>query len=134
MPVSKKVLLVEDDEINQYVLQEQLGDLGYESVVASNGLLALDEFSKARPLFILMDVYMPEMGGIEATTAIRKIESQQNLPHIPILALTSDDDQETQKKCTAAGMDGMLYKPVSPKSLSKAIAELVVKGAWDIAP
>ncbi len=130
----RAVLIVEDDEVNQFVLQEQLEGLGYESVVASNGLEALATHAKAQFLFILMDVYMPKMGGLDATAEIRQIESQQNLPPVPILALTSDDDAETQQKCMAAGMDGMLYKPVSPNTLSAAIAKLVVNGAWDITP
>lgn len=103
-----KLLLVEDNKLNQIVVKFSLKRFGYDIVTANNGFEAIEEFKQNDFDFILMDVMMPEMDGLEATKQIRLLENGQN---IPIIALTADVITATENKCMECGMSAHMSKP-----------------------
>ena len=116
-----RILLVEDYEGNIAVLSYILESLNYDFDVARTGLQAINLWKETSPDLILMDVQMPEMDGLTATRQIRNIESEQGLPRTPIIGMTAHAFVEDKDKCTAAGMDSYLAKPISEADL---IAEI----------
>lgn len=105
-----KVLLVEDNPLNQKVLGMFISKLGHEYDVASNGQMAIDLSKKEEYSFILMDIYMPEMDGTEATVKIRE-EEQGGKHRAKIIAITANESEESVKRCYDSGMDDFLVKP-----------------------
>ena len=110
-----KVLLVEDNPLNQKVVLHILKHLDCESDVASNGKEALALLQEKTFDLVLMDVSLPDMSGIEITEVYRKNEAEAK--HLPIVALTAHAHQEEEKRCKKAGMDDFLVKPVFPEKL-----------------
>jgi CheY-like chemotaxis protein len=94
---------------------------GHQPTIAANGREAVDAAAKGEYDLILMDVQMPEMGGFEATAAIREHEAESGKRH-PILALTAHAMKGDEERCLAAGMDGYLTKPLRPEALDAALA------------
>jgi len=121
-----RVLLAEDNAINQKLASRLLEKRGYTVVVACNGRDALAAFEKQSFDLILMDVQMPEMDGIEATLSIRKKEESTG-GHIPIIAMTAHALVGDREHCLEAGMDGYISKPVRTAELFAAIEGLVPK-------
>jgi CheY-like chemotaxis protein len=117
-----RVLLVEDNLINQKVASRLLEMHGHAVVIAGNGREALDVLDEADFDLVLMDVQMPEMDGLTATAAIRKRE-QQSGRHLPIVALTANAMSGDRERCLEAGMDGYVAKPVEPHVLLREMAE-----------
>ncbi len=115
------VLVVEDNTVNQRVAVRMLEKLGYRADVAGNGLEALEALERIEYDLVLMDVYMPEMDGFEATAAIRAREGGRR--HLPIVAMTANAAKEDRESCLTAGMDGYLTKPVKPEQLHAALAQ-----------
>jgi len=115
-----RILVAEDNAVNQKVMLKLLARVGYQADVVANGLEVLDALARRLPYdLILMDVQMPEMDGLAAT---RQIRSQQPGPHGPyIVALTANAMHEDRAECLAAGMDDYLSKPVRPELLSAAL-------------
>jgi len=109
----RRLLLAEDNPVNQEVALGILQIEGYQVTVAKNGVEAVDAFSKAAFDLVLMDCHMPEMDGFEATRKIREMEKQNNLKRIPIVALTANAMQQDREECLNAGMDDHLSKPYS---------------------
>lgn len=107
----RRVLLAEDDPVNQIVSRELMQHMGCSVEIAENGIEVLDRYSGARPEIIFMDCMMPGMDGYEATAKIREREAQQQLPRIPIIALTANALPSDREKCLASGMDDFLAKP-----------------------
>ena len=99
---------------------------GWKISVANNGKEVLNLLDKNKFDFILMDVQMPEMDGIEATREIRKKEKETG-KHIPIIALTANAFKEDKKKCLEAGMDEYATKPIKINELFSIIEELFIK-------
>lgn len=112
-----KILVAEDNLINQKLITILLGKLGYKATVAYNGREVLELMEKERFDTILMDVQMPDIDGLEATKLIRGKEISQ--PYI--IALTANAMQEDKEECLEAGMNDYLSKPVKPEMLMKAL-------------
>ncbi|MGH9406927.1 MAG: response regulator [Terriglobia bacterium] len=122
-----RVLLAEDNPVNQTLVVRLLGKVGHTVTVAGNGREALAVLEKSGPAgfdLILMDVQMPEMGGFEATAAIRKRESGTQT-HVPIIAMTAHAMKGDEELCLAAGMDAYVSKPVRIQDLLEAIDRCV---------
>ena len=135
-----RILLVDDDPVNQMVALGLLRRHGWEAVAAANGKDALQILAKQSFDLILMDLQMPEMDGYQTASVIRQIEAQsssassarettdavgertnQRGGRVPIIALTTASQPGVREKCLAAGMDDYLTKPVSPADLFAAV-------------
>ena len=115
-----RVLLAEDNPVNQEVALRLLERRGHSVIVAENGKQALTAIERHKFDLVLMDVQMPEMGGLEATQLIRENEKATG-EHLPILAMTAHAMQGDRERCIAAGMDGYLAKPIDPKSFFQTV-------------
>ena len=123
-PRSLRILLAEDNAVNQIVASKLLEKQGHRVWLANNGREALQAFTSQREFdLILMDVQMPEMSGFEATEQIRALE-QGASGHIPIIAMTAFAMSGDRERCLVAGMDGYLSKPVRAKELLDLVAEV----------
>ncbi len=125
--VSLKILLVEDDPINQKVAVKMLEGFGHEVTIANNGKEAVDMYSGKAFGLILMDVNMPEMDGFQATAAIREMEKKTGA-HIPIIGLTALAFKKDKDKCLSVGMDSYISKPVKGRDLRDAIDNIAGGG------
>lgn len=105
-----KVLLVEDNALNQKVLGMFISKLGFEYDIAGNGQAAVDLSATTNYPYILMDIYMPGMDGPEATVKIRERE-QKGSHRAKIIAITANESEESVKRCYDSGMDDYLVKP-----------------------
>ena len=112
--MSKRILVVEDQEDNRQILRDLLGNAGYELTEAENGEEAIVAVAKERPDLILMDIQLPVMDGYEAT---RRIRTNPDLNSVPIIAVTSYALTGDEDKARAAGCDGYVSKPYSPRDL-----------------
>ena len=123
-PIAKtRILLAEDNEVNQLVIKHMLDPNLYELTIAHNGRQAIRQFESDERGFdlILMDVSMPEMDGYEATRAIRASEEEQGTRRTPIICLTAHVMAADVERSCAAGMDDFLSKPVSKEKLDAVI-------------
>jgi signal transduction histidine kinase/ActR/RegA family two-component response regulator len=118
-----RVLVVEDNAVNQKVAVALLHRLGFETDLAGNGLEALEVFTPGRYAAILMDCQMPEMDGFVATHHIRAREAGST--HTPIVALTAGASAEERARALAAGMDAFLPKPVRFAELEATLLEVL---------
>ena len=114
-----RLLLVEDNAVNQKVACKMLEKLGYRVDVAGNGQEAVAAHERSPYPLIFMDCQMPEMDGFEATALIRKMEGQS--AHTPIVAMTANAMQGDRERCLAAGMDDYVAKPIRPKDLQTVL-------------
>jgi signal transduction histidine kinase/CheY-like chemotaxis protein len=117
--LSLRILLAEDNVVNQRVAMTMLGKMGHGITLATNGLEALQQWRKGDFDLILMDVQMPEMTGLEAAKQIRREEASGT--HVPIVAMTASAMSEDRDHCLAAGMDNFISKPVSSKVIEEII-------------
>jgi signal transduction histidine kinase/CheY-like chemotaxis protein len=115
-----RVLLVEDNAVNQMVARSLLERRGFDVVVAANGREGVDAFQRGRFDLVLMDIQMPEMDGFEALAAIRAAEEPTGR-HTPVVALTAHALEEDRERCLAAGMDDYLSKPIEAAKLYEII-------------
>jgi two-component system, sensor histidine kinase and response regulator len=118
-PLSLKILLAEDNLVNQKVAMGMLGKMGHRITLATNGLEALEQWRQGDFDLILMDVQMPEMTGLQATMQIRREEAKG--AHVPIVAMTASAMSEERDRCLAAGMDDFISKPVSYRVIEEMI-------------
>ena len=120
------ILIAEDNEVNQYVYEQTIGELDYTYKIADNGEDAIAFYQACRPRVILMDISMPVLNGFEATKKIRQLEAQEGI-HTPIIAVTAHALAGDMEKCLEAGMDDYLAKPLSPGRLEEKIDEWIDK-------
>ncbi len=121
---SAKILLVEDNRINQMVALGILKKLGYDRVdTAENGVLALKKLANKQFNLVLMDCQMPEMDGFEATQEIRKLPCDMN--KVPIIAMTANAMDGDREKCLSVGMNDYLSKPIDPQLFGNKLREWV---------
>jgi len=126
-----RILLAEDDLVNQQVSSKVLERRGYSVAVAANGREALEMLDTQKFDLVVMDVSMPEVDGFEAVAAIRAREKSTGA-HIPILAMTAHAMKGDREKCLAAGMDGYVAKPVQAAQLFAAIEDLTAARGSDV--
>lgn len=119
----RRVLLVEDNEVNREVALGLLTALGFTVDVADHGAGAVDMYSRRRWDAILMDCQMPVMNGFEATAEIRTIEARHSLTRVPVIALTANAMEGDRERCIAAGMDDFVPKPFTGAQLQAVLAK-----------
>jgi len=120
--MSKRILVVEDQEDNRQILRDLLANAGFEMIEAEDGVQAIAAASQHRPDLILMDIQLPTLDGYEAT---RRIKADPDLKHIPIVAVTSYALSGDELKARAAGCDGYVAKPFSPRKLLGVVRDLL---------
>ncbi len=122
-----RILLAEDNELNQEIATAILGDAGFTTEVAENGQIAVEMLEKSEPGYyqmILMDVQMPVMNGYEATREIRALENG-GLASIPILAMTANAFEEDKQRAIQCGMNGHIAKPIDVEKLFETLEEIL---------
>jgi two-component system cell cycle response regulator DivK len=118
--MTKRILVVEDQEDNRQILRDLLSNVGYEMIEAEDGVQAIEQAAKHRPDLILMDIQLPLMDGYEAT---RRIKADPDLKSIPIIVVTSYALSGDEEKARLAGCDAYVAKPYSPRALLAKIRE-----------
>ncbi len=118
---NKKILIVEDNQINAIVLKRVLQKYNFDTHVAVDGKMGVEAVMSYQPDLILMDINMPVMNGIEATKAIRSLNGTFN--NIPIFAVTADITDETNRISRSAGMNEYIKKPVEVEELLTLILD-----------
>ncbi len=122
-----RILLAEDNEINQEIAAAILSDAGFTTEIAGNGQIALNMLKNSYPGYynlVLMDVQMPVMDGYEATKAIRALQNQE-LASIPILAMTANAFEEDRQQALECGMNGHLAKPIDVEVLLETLDRIL---------
>ncbi len=122
-----RILLAEDNELNQEIAVAILSDAGFVTDVAQNGRIAVDMLKNSEPGYyqlVLMDVQMPVMNGYEATKAIRRLGNKE-LSSIPILAMTANAFEEDKREAVHSGMNGHIAKPIDIKMLFDTLDEIL---------
>jgi PAS domain S-box-containing protein len=117
-----RILVVEDNPVNQKVAQAMLKKMGLRSDVVANGQEAVNALQTIPYDLVLMDCQMPEMDGFEATSVIRRQEAKAQNPPIPIIAMTAFAMQGDKEKCILAGMNDFIAKPVQKRELAELLA------------
>jgi signal transduction histidine kinase/HPt (histidine-containing phosphotransfer) domain-containing protein len=130
-----RILVAEDNEVNQMIIRELLKRSGYGCLFVTNGVQAVSEAKRQAYDVILMDCQMPELDGMEATRLIRQYEAQRpKRPHVQIIALTAHALTGDRARCLEAGMDGYLTKPLQAHDLDVALkAALKTTGTTPVA-
>jgi two-component system cell cycle response regulator DivK len=118
--MTKRILVVEDQEDNRQILRDLLDNAGYEMIVAEDGVQALEQAEKHRPDLILMDIQLPILDGYEAT---RRLKANPDLKAIPIIVVTSYALSGDEEKARTAGCDAYVAKPYSPRALLAKMRE-----------
>ncbi len=118
--MSKRILVVEDQEDNRQILRDLLGSVDYEMIEAGDGEAGVAAAKAERPDLILMDIQLPVMDGYEAT---RRIKADPDLKNIPVIVVTSYALSGDEAKARAAGCDSYVTKPYSPRQLLAKIRE-----------
>ncbi len=122
-----RILLAEDNELNQEIATAILGEAGFQIDVAENGRIAIDMLKKSEPGYyqvVLMDVQMPVMNGYEAAKAIRSFKNPV-LSSIPILAMTANAFEEDKKEALKCGMNGHIAKPINVETLFETLDKIL---------
>ena len=120
--MTKRILVVEDTEDNRQIIRDLLSSVGYELIEAVDGAEGVVVAQRERPDLILMDIQLPEIDGYEATRRIRAIPE---LARTPIIAVTSYALSGDEAKTRAAGCDGYVAKPFSPRQLLAKVREFL---------
>jgi CheY-like chemotaxis protein/HPt (histidine-containing phosphotransfer) domain-containing protein len=124
-----RILLAEDNAVNQRLAASLLERRGHKVTIAANGREALTALEGQPFDVVLMDVQMPEMGGFEATAAIRALEAERKAPRLPIIAMTAHAMKGDRERCLAAGMNEYLTKPLDPRQLCALVEQMAGSAA-----
>jgi signal transduction histidine kinase/CheY-like chemotaxis protein len=116
-----RVLVAEDNAVNQRLAARMLEKRGHRVTMTANGLEAVEALANGNFDIVLMDIQMPEMDGLEATAEVRRREERGGGTHMPIIALTANAMKGDRERCLAAGMDGYLSKPIVPRELDELL-------------
>jgi two-component system, sensor histidine kinase and response regulator len=127
-PSRFRILLAEDNLVNQRLTVRLLEKMGHQVVVAQNGREALEILRGGSFDLVLMDVQMPEMDGFAATQEIRKSEQGQQA-HLPVIAMTAHAMKGDREGCMEVGMDGYIAKPINLAELQRVIDEAIKASA-----
>jgi CheY-like chemotaxis protein len=122
-----RVLLVEDNPVNQRLMQRVLTNLGCRWTLADNGRLGVEELARNEYDVVLMDLHMPEMDGLEAITHIRKGSSGEAMRNVWIAALTADARVDQRERVIHAGANDYLTKPIKQAELAKMLERFLVQ-------
>jgi CheY-like chemotaxis protein len=120
-----RVLIAEDNPVNQKLVCRFLEKAGIPFDLVTNGRLALDAVDSKKYSIVLMDIHMPEMDGYQATEQIRKLEAERQAERLPIIALTASALKGDRDKCMAVGMDDYLTKPLNKQDLLQKVKRWV---------
>lgn len=127
---SLKILLADDTAVNLALATKLLKRRGHEITSVEDGLQAFEAFKENSFDVILMDIHMPVMDGVESTGKIREFEaSQPSRPPIPIVAMTANNEQRDHQTYLAAGMNGIITKPLNIKTIVAQIREIIANVA-----
>ncbi len=118
----KTILIVEDNELNMKLFNDLLQAHGYDTIKTNSGHEAYELTKKHRPDLVLMDIQMPEISGLEAT---KMIKSDNEIKHIPVVAITAFSMKGDEEKIRNGGCEGYISKPISVTSFLKTIAEFL---------
>ena len=118
-----RVLVVEDNPVNQAVVKKMLEKAGLSPITANDGVEAMEAMHSEQFDVVLMDCQMPRMDGYETTEAIREREAHQGLMRMPVIAMTANAMSGDRERCLAAGMDDYLSKPVKPSQLENMLRQ-----------
>jgi two-component system sensor histidine kinase/response regulator len=131
----RRLLVAEDNQVNQLIAQAMLSKLGWDCDLVENGQEAIDALRQKRYAGILMDCQMPVMDGFAAAHAIRAMEAQAGqAEHLPIIALTAHAMAGDSEKCLQAGMDSYVAKPYSLTELQQALDSVCSAARTQTAP
>lgn len=119
-----RILVAEDERINQLYMSHLLTGAGYETVVAGDGREAMDELAAQTFDAVLMDLQMPGVDGMEATRRIRAGEAGEDRAHVPIIALTAYASNDDRRLQAAAGIDHSVTKPINEHDLLALLEEV----------
>jgi CheY-like chemotaxis protein len=117
----KRILVAEDNEVNQLVAQRTLAKMGLHSDIVGDGMQVIDAMEKTRYDLVFMDVHMPKMDGFEATRLIRSGSTKVPVRNIPIIAMTASALKGDREECLKAGMNDYITKPVTIEALTKVL-------------
>ncbi len=132
-----RILIAEDNPVNQKVLMAQVSKLGYRADIVTDGRAALEALARSRYALVLMDVHMPGMDGYEATRELRRQEGE--LFRTPVIAVTASVTAGERENCLNAGMDDYLTKPTRQRDLAAMLqkwlpGDMAAPGAWEPMP
>ena len=117
----KKILVAEDNIINQLIIKKILEKTGCEIIIVENGNLALEELERQNFDLIIMDCQMPDMDGFETTKTLR-VNKENTHSEIPVIALTANVTLSDKTKCLESGMNEFLVKPINKNKLYSVLA------------
>ena len=126
--INKKALVAEDNKINQKLMKNILERFGFNVTIVENGKESIQLRKESSSSFdiIFMDIQMPIMGGVEATKKILSLEKEEEIEHIPIIALTANALEGDREKYLSFGMDGYLSKPINMDSLEEILVTFII--------
>ena len=124
-----RILLAEDNELNQEIAEEILSEAGFTIEIAENGQIAVDMLQRSEAGYyqlVLMDVQMPVMNGYEAAKAIREL-TDRRLASIPMIAMTANAFEEDRKEALKSGMNGHIAKPINIEVLFETMNKILTR-------
>ncbi|MBN2305606.1 MAG: response regulator [Anaerolineae bacterium] len=115
--MSKKILIIDDDDLVRNLIRFYLEHGQYRAITAGSGSAGIDLYQTEQPDLIILDIAMPEMSGFEVATCIRRIEREEQRPYTPIVLLTAYARSFFLSASSESGIDSYLTKPISPEQL-----------------